>query len=375
MPRQQHGGKPRDPLWENVRYVAATVVLVGHAITPLRDQFPFMHWLYNATWQLGVPAFAFISGRFSTALPLTARAAGRVITGIAIPYAAFSLLTSLQLWILNGDWDFFVAEPVATLWFLLALIIWKVVLPYAVAVRYPLAWSVAAALAVGFAEDIGFEFAASQTITFFPFFYLGHLMAREQRLADAVNAVPRWAAALVTAALAGGAWLVDDRLEPVWLAMKRPYSADSYDLVWGLPVRAAVLLWGAVAVLALIRLVPRGHVPVLTSLGTAGLYIYLLHPLVLRQFHHVDFFARMDTGAEAAAVLAVALAATVVLGSRPVQWLARPFVQPRAAWLLRPAPGPAEQERTPAAPREPALVAPSGSGPAAPATPSDRENW
>ncbi|WP_052852503.1 acyltransferase family protein [Streptomyces avicenniae] len=342
MLRQRHKtagptGTPRDPLWENVRYISATVVLVGHAITPLRDDFAAMHWLYNATWQLGVPAFALISGRFSTALPLTGRTAGRLLTGIGLPYLAISLLTSLQIWLLGGEWNFFVAEPVATLWFLLSLIFWKAALPYVVVLRHPLLLSVAAALLVGFAEDIGFAFSASQTITFFPFFFLGHLLRdRDGRLATAVAAVPRGAAAVVSAALAGGAWLVNDRLEPVWLAMKRPYSEESFALVWGVPVRAAVLLWGAVAALALLRLVPRRHVPLMTSLGTAGMFIYVLHPLVLRQLYHVDFFARIDTGAEAAAVLAAALAATVVLGSRPVQALTRPFVQPRGRWLLRP---------------------------------------
>ncbi|WP_158674698.1 acyltransferase family protein [Streptomyces hoynatensis] len=327
--------KPRDPLWENVRYVSATCVLIGHFITPLRDQYAGMHWLYNATWHLGVPAFALISGRFSSALPLTARSAQRLIQGILLPYLAVSLLTSLQIWLLGGSWNFFVVEPVATLWFLLSLIFWKIALPYAVTLRHPLTVSVLAALAVGFAEDVGFAFSASQTVTFFPFFYIGYLIGQGGWQRRAVEAVPRWAAACVTVALFGGAWLADDRLEPVWLAMKRPYSQDSYDLMWGVPVRAAVLVWGVLATVALIRLVPRRRVPFMTTLGTAGLYIYVLHPLVLRQLYHVDFFRHLNTSTEAVEWLLVAIITAALLGSPPVQMIARPFVQPRARWLFR----------------------------------------
>ncbi|MFI7278059.1 acyltransferase family protein [Streptomyces sp. NPDC049879] len=375
MLRQQRdiagpAAKPRDPQWENVRYIAAATVLVGHAITPLRDQFPFMHWLYNASWQLGVPAFALISGRFSSALPLTGRAAGRLVTGIALPYVAVSLVTSIQLWAIDREWHFSLVEPAATLWFLLSLIFWKMALPYVVTLRWPLAISVLLALTVGFAEDIGYPFSASQTITFFPFFYLGHLLREREGFAAAVAAVPRWAAALVTAALAGGAWLLNDRLSPEWLAMKRPYSAEDFAFARGVPIRAAILLWGVIAVLALVRLVPRRHVPLMTSLGTAGMYIYILHPLVLTHFHNIDFFARIDTDAEALAVLAVAVASTVVLGSRPVQALTRPLVQPRGRWLLRPPerlPDAADgRGGTPPPPRSPAAspAAPQGAGPA-----------
>ncbi|MFR9726068.1 acyltransferase family protein [Streptomyces sp. MS19] len=351
-----------------MRYIAATTVLVGHAITPLRDQFPYMHWLYNASWQLGVPAFALISGRFSPALPLTGRAAGRLVTGIAFPFVAFSLVTSVQRWALDGVWYFSLVEPAATLWFLLSLLFWKMALPYVVTLRYPLVLSVVLALAVGFADDIAYPFSAAQTIAFFPFFYLGHLLRERPEFAAAVAAVPRWAAALVTTALAGGVWLLDDTLSPEWPAMRQPYSAEDFPYALGVPIRAAVLLWGVIAVIALIRLVPRRHVPLMTSLGTAGMYLYVLHPLVLTYFHHIDFFARIDTDAEALAVLAVAIASTVVLGSRPVQALTRPLVQPRGRWLLRPPerlPDAAESRgRTPPPPRSPAAspAAPPRSG-------------
>ncbi|MBB0246862.1 hypothetical protein FNQ90_22750, partial [Streptomyces alkaliphilus] len=313
--------------------MAATVVLVGHAITPLKD-FAGFAWLHTATWALGVPLLALVSGRFSTADPLTGRHARQLVQTVFIPYAAFSLLHTLQIWILRDTVHFFVVNPVPTLWFLLSLLFWRAALPYLAALRFPFTLSVVAAVVVGLVEEVGFSYSASQTVTFLPFFLLGWRIGQGGWHLRAMERIPRSVAAVGTVVPFVGIGLLGDAVDRAWLAMSRPYIRDGLEFTQGVPVRLLALAWGVGAAVCMLRLVPRGRVPFITHLGSGGFYIYLIHPLILRQLYHVDFFSRIDTTAKALLFLVACLAAAALLASPPVRFLARPFVQPRASSLL-----------------------------------------
>lgn len=130
--------EPRDPLWENVRRVSATCVLAGHFITPLRDHNPVTHWLHNATWRPGVPAFALMSGRYGTGVPL--------------PCATVSPATSAQLGCSTAPGTPSARNRCRPCGFRSRCFSRRLALPCAVTLRHPLLLSVPAALAVGLAE-------------------------------------------------------------------------------------------------------------------------------------------------------------------------------------------------------------------------------
>ena len=64
----------------------------------------------------------------------------RVITDIILPYVIFEALWTLTKWLVEGETTPNPTQPSWTLWFLLALGIFRLVLPYLALLRWPLLW-------------------------------------------------------------------------------------------------------------------------------------------------------------------------------------------------------------------------------------------
>jgi fucose 4-O-acetylase-like acetyltransferase len=327
--------KSRDPWWDNVRYVSGTLVVVGHSIEPLRD-FEGPLWLWMVSWALRLPVFVMVCGYFSSAGPLNARETRRIIESIAFPYIFFSALQTLQVKWLSGEWKIYLGLPKWALWFLLSLIVWRVLLPYVTALRFPFTTTVLASLAIGYFSEFGGEFSASRTVAFFPFFVLGWKI-KQGLFAGLFNA--RWTrkVSLSVLLLSGAvAWIVRHDVRIGWTTMAGPYEtqAEVFGTPWAWVFRATLLAWGIVVGLSLINLVPRRRIPVVTYLGAGGMYIYLLHPLILRPLREYGVFDRIDHKAEQVVVVLAAVVLAAILASPPIRSLAKPLVQPNMPWLF-----------------------------------------
>ncbi|WP_159037333.1 acyltransferase family protein [Streptomyces specialis] len=330
--------KSRDPHWDNLRYISGTLVVFGHMTDTIMDR-DGLRWLQIATWALRVPVFVMVAGYFSRADALTAREARRLIESILVPYLAIGFLHTLEQRYYWGDWNFQIAHPPWALWFMLSLVFWRVGLPYLAQLRHPLAFSVVAALAVGYLSDFGDFLSLSRTVCFLPFFLLGWKL-RQGLFAEALRAAwSRWAALAVIACTCVAAWFWRHDVPFSWLRMSKPYDATyGLPLVGDWVIRGGVLCCGMVIALAFVRLVPRRKLPLITYLGAGGLYIYLLHPLVLRPVLLEWGMDWVGPWYEQALIPLAAIALTVVLGSAPVRKLTRPVVQPSLDWLFRPQP-------------------------------------
>ncbi|WP_130797629.1 MULTISPECIES: acyltransferase family protein [Streptomyces] len=340
--------KSRDPWWDNVRYTSGTLVVVGHTIEPLRDMDGPL-WLWMVTWALRLPVFVMVCGYFSSAGPLNLRESRRILESIALPYIFFSILQTLQVRWLEGEWKIYLGLPKWTLWFLLSLIVWRVALPYVVALRYPFTMTVAASLAIGYFNEFGAEFSASRTVALFPFFVLGWKI-KEGLFAGLFER--RWTRGLSVGLLLGSgvvAWLVRHDVRIGWTTMAAPYEsqAEFFGTYWAWVFRATLLAWGIVMGLSLINLVPRRRIPVVTYLGAGGMYIYLLHPLVLRPLRETGIFERVDQRSEQLLIILAAVVLAALLASPPVRLLAKPVVQPSVSWLFSRAVRDASAKRPP----------------------------
>ncbi|MGW0826170.1 acyltransferase family protein [Streptomyces sp. NPDC002845] len=328
-----------------MRYLAGTLVVVGHAVTPFMNLDGIL-WIYIATWAMRLPAFAMIAGYFSPATPLSARQARRLVESVLVPYIIFSLLHTLQVRVLRGGWHFFIVDPVPTLWFLLSLIFWRAALPYVVQLRFPFTISALAALLVGFVEGIDFSYSASQTVTFFPFFLVGWKISQGGWLKYFIESAPKSLCVSLTVAPFVGMWYLKEHIERSWLSMSRPYySEKNLDLMWAVPFRFMALAWGVIGAVSLIRIIPPKKIPVITYLGAGGLYMYLIHPLVLRQLYWFDFYEGLGGMFDAMTVFVGAVLSAALMASRPVRKITRPLVQPRLPWIFSPPESPRENER------------------------------
>lgn len=334
--------KRRVPLWDNARFACIVLVVLGHAVQRLTYGSDVALGLYLVIYAFHMSAFAIISGYFSKGDAPSKRQMARVLTDIVLPYLIFETLWTLTKWLVEGRANPDPARPSWTLWFLLALAIFRLVLPYLALLRWPLVWTVAISVAAGYSADIDATFSLSRTLGLLPFFTLGwwlahHDIVRRYRLLQRRRVWVR-AAALALFALAGFvAWYFVDLWRTVDLRAWLFYDASYADLGgpwWSGAVRLALMAIALVLSVAFFALVPRGTYR-WTHFGQYTMYVYLLHSFVLYPFRETDILRDAEpTWLWLPAVIAGSVLIALALATKPVRRVFRPLVEPRPRWLF-----------------------------------------
>ncbi|GHF06824.1 acyltransferase family protein [Pseudolysinimonas yzui] len=334
----------RIPLWDNARFGCIVLVVMGHAIQRQTLDSDNALTLYLFIYAFHMPAFAIISGYFSKASPPGTRQMRRIITDFVLPYVIFEAIWGLVQFLVEGYPAFNPTEPSWTLWFLLALAIFRLVLPYLVLLRWPLAWAALLSVGVGYLANVDSTFSLSRAIGILPFFVLGWQLRQWKvidRWRDLGAAVWGWRA-LAVAVFAG--WLVVVALHvPTFreFGLKHWFFYDDSYLDLGEPVWWAGLLRLGLIVLAVVlsaaffALIPRRET-FFSAFGQATMYVYLLHSFVLYPLRESGVLR--DDHASATWLLTMIFASTAIaiaLSSPVVRRLFRPLVEPKPRWLFR----------------------------------------
>lgn len=334
MTGRMESATEREPGWDNARWIAATLIVLHHLTTDLISHHATSEILDFAAWGMRVPVFCILAGYFSTAEQLTPRQLRRLIESLLVPYVIFGLLHTLVLLLRGDGLRLHTVVPAWATWFLLSLLFWRIALPYLARLRYPLLCSVIVALLAGYIDKIDNVYSASRTFVWLPLFLIGWKLRQgwAQRLLAGRRSLV--AAIVIIAADLMIAIGFHDQLERSWLRTDAPYPDDWSPLVaWA--IRLGMLVTAAAVALSVLRLVPKRRIPLISYLGSGGLFIYLLHPLVLRLIGG-GLESRLDGWWALPVSLAISLVIAAVLGSPPVRALTTPIVRPRLRWLFRP---------------------------------------
>ncbi|WP_460110762.1 acyltransferase family protein [Streptomyces sp. YKOK-J1] len=339
----------RNPWWDNTRFVSAALIVVLHTMGSIMDRYGALHAFHVAAWAFRVPAFVVLAGVFSSAGPLGPRHLRTLLRSIVLPALLFSVLFSVESYALGSPFTLHITQLPWTLWFLMSLFFWRLLLPLVAQLRHPLAVTTAVALAVGYVEEFGLQFSASRTLVYMPLFYFGWRLGQGMfsKWFESRWSLPVAAAGVVAAGLAAWRWHRD--IQGTWLSMRHAYKADTalgMEGAW--LVRLAVLASAATLVLCLLRLMPKRRLPLVSALGAGGFTVYLLHPLVILPLREKGLIERADTKPELIALLLGGVLLTALLASAPVRRLAQPLTRPPVGWLLAPDPA---SPVTPAQPR------------------------
>jgi fucose 4-O-acetylase-like acetyltransferase len=334
----------RIPLWDNARFGCIVLVVMGHAIQRQALDSDNALTLYLFFYAFHMPAFAIISGYFSKASPPGTRQMRRLLTDFVIPYVIFETIWSLVQFLVEDRPVFNPTEPSWTLWFLLAIALFRLVLPYLVLVRWPLAWAVLLSVGVGYLANVDSTFSLSRAIGILPFFVLGWQL-RQWRLVDRWRdlgaAVWGWRA--VALALFG-VWLAvvavniqafrDFDLR-FWFFYDDSYQALGEPVWWAGLLRLGLILLAVVLSAAFFVLVPRRET-FFSAFGQATMYAYLLHSFVLYPLRESGVLR--DDHASATWLLTMvfaSMAIAIILSSPVVRRVFRPLIEPKPNWLFR----------------------------------------
>ncbi|WP_227000644.1 acyltransferase family protein [Protaetiibacter intestinalis] len=334
----------RVPFWDNARFACIVLVVMGHAIQRQTADSDNALTLYLFIYAFHMPAFAIVSGFFSKATPPGLRQMRRVVTDILLPYLIMQTIWSLVQWLVEGKNVFNPTEPHWTLWFLLALAIFRIVLPYLALLRWPLVWAVAFSVTIGYFANVDSTFSLSRAIGILPFFVLGWrlrhwgLVDRWRRLGTGavwgarVAAIGVFAAWLAVVALNVQAFRAFDLR--YWFFYDDSYQALGEPTWWAGLLRLGLIALAVLLSAAFFVLVPRRRT-FFTTFGQATMYVYLLHSFVLYPIRESGVLRDDHSSAVWLLTMVFAsLAISVALSSPWVRKVFRPLIEPKPRWLL-----------------------------------------
>ncbi|WP_258060219.1 acyltransferase family protein [Rathayibacter rathayi] len=340
----------RVPLWDNARFLCVTLVVVGYGIQRLTAHSDTSLIVYLTIYAFHMPAFAIISGYFSQGGAPSARVMRRVLTDILLPYLIMETIWTLVQFLVEGKQEFNPTTPSWTLWFLLALGIFRLVLPSLALLRWPLLISVVLAVGVSYYDNSDSTFSLARAIGILPFFVfgwrirgfaLGGRCVVERWLAQPparvlgtrIAAVLLFAVAAVVMTVNIEAFRAADLR--FWFFYDRPYDALGETQWWAGLVRLTLMAAAVVLSLALFALVPRRRTP-LTAWGQSTMYVYLLHSFVLYPLRESGVLSHTESMLALVLMVLFCIGVSIALSLGWTRSVFHRLVQPRAAWLFAP---------------------------------------
>jgi fucose 4-O-acetylase-like acetyltransferase len=347
LPSPATGGvaraRRRVAFWDNARFACIVLVVLGHAVQRLTYDSDIALGLYLLIYAFHMPAFAIISGYFSKSDSPTRTQMARVVTDILLPYVIFEGLWSLTKLLVEGRASANLTEPSWTLWFLLALGIFRLVLPYLALLRWPLLWTVAISIGAGYVPNVDSTFSLSRTLGLLPFFALGWWV-REHDLVARFGLLARrpwWilvAGIALFAAAGWAAWFFVDGWREMnlreWLFYDQNYAAIGGTQWWAGGLRLVLMAVALVLSAAFFALLPR-EAHWWTHFGQYTMYVYLLHSFVLYPFRESGLLRHAEpTWIWLPLVVVGSVLIALGLATRPVRAVFRPLIEPRPSWLF-----------------------------------------
>lgn len=330
--------KQRDPFFDNARFLLVFLVVLGHFIAPIRSDYTFLKEANNFIGLFRMPALILITGYFAKSLNKPGFIE-KITKKILVPYLIFQFFTGFYYYHLYGyttlNVDFL--TPQYTLWFMLSLFIWNMLLFIFTKIKYPLFFAILTGVLIGYSDNAGHFLTIQRTFTLFPFFLIGFYLKKEHfdllkipkvKIISAVGLVFVWLAFNN---------LFDPSEAERWVSGNFSYNAMGYirfDIgLLQLIVYALSLIGG----LAFLTFVPKKKT-FFTSLGTKTAYIYILHAFIIRTFYEYYFTDLLENSTWQIYMIPLyVFILMIILASKPIVLLMRPFIEGRIVdYMMKP---------------------------------------
>lgn len=266
----------RDAALDNLKGLLIISVVYVHIYDMLGQKTPLLFTIRTIVLAVQMPLFLFLCGYFGKHAEKRRDAAW---AEYLIPFLVFNTLYYLVRAGQEPGMQYALFRPLNMYWFLLTLLIIRVLMPELLRVRWLLPISLAVALLVGGDPYIGRDLSLSRTICFLPFYLLGYYCTPEQM--QRIRKIPlpiAWCGAGVGAFLA--LWMTD--VLPTKKGSSHPFQlVNSYArqglTPWaGMEFRLAMYLAAPLLGILLLRIVCSKH-GLLTSIGKGSMTVYMLH--------------------------------------------------------------------------------------------------
>ena len=266
----------RDYLFDNYKVFLIFLVVVGHFIGPSVGCNIFLRLLKWVIVAFHMPAFIFISGYFSKRdLPLLT-----IIQRLAIPYVAYEIIYYLwYTFVTHKETGLHLLKPKFTLWYLLALFLWKVVTPYIKKIPCHMILAILAGILIGFSNMEDNFLTIPRALVYYPFYLAGTSFDRKT--------ITKWRSKKGTVISLGCLLLLIAMLCYIGFKKFAPmqifYGRYNYvfmkqGMLEGVLWRLVLYIVGFGMTFSFMVLMPERKLPV-SYIGTRTMAIYLFHGL------------------------------------------------------------------------------------------------
>ena len=323
----------RNSFFDNAKVLLIFLVVFGHIIQPFVEDSGGMNTLYTWIYTFHMPAFILLSGFF-------AKGSGNkeyilnLVKKLLIPYLIFQILyTAYYFFIGKAGWQADIFYPHWSLWFLLSLFSWHILLYWFKKIPAALSISIAVmiGLIVGYFGEIGHTFSLSRTFVFFPFFLIGFWLTEKQVMWVKHKAVKISSVVF----MAGLAFVINylPKINSGWLLASKSYG-DLGMADFGGIARLLVYVTAAMMVVCILAWVPKKNLGWITTLGRRTLYVYLLHGFFVQYFRQHDLFA-VNSVIDVLGLATIAALIVVILSSKPILGLSQPLIEVKASIMKK----------------------------------------
>lgn len=327
----------RDPFFDNAKFLAIVLVVVGHSITALRDV-RFAHALYLFVYTFHMPVFIVITGYFSRNFTFSGGKARKLITNLGVPYVVFETAYSVYHWAVgSAPLQISLLDPYFMTWFLMALFLWRLSTPVWQQIRWPLAVAVLISLLSGMNQLPG-QLEMNRTLGLLPFYVLGltlkpeHFELLKRPRARVFGVLTMVFGFLFTF------FVADRNMTTEWIYWRSGNPTLHVNNLTGSAMRLALLLAATVLVAAFLTLVPRRETWY-TSLGAATLYAYLLHGFFIKLMDYMNWYDQLSflhTIPGVLVTMAIGAVLATLLCTRPVRKVTHWAMEPDMSWAFVP---------------------------------------
>jgi fucose 4-O-acetylase-like acetyltransferase len=322
--------KNRDSYFDNAKFFLILLVVFGHIIRSFIDDSPMIMNIYKFVYTFHMPAFILISGYFAKGFRKKGYVS-KITKKLILPYLIFQGIYSVYYFFIEKQGSIVLdpLDPHWSLWFLISLFFWNVLL--FVVTKLPTKWALvlafSAGLAVGYFEIISNYLSLSRTFVFFPLFLVGFYLKREHF--TFITKVPVRGISLTLLTITFIMYF-NLNFDYEWLFGSKSYSHFGEPSVLSAVIRLGFYCLTLITSISFLALIPKSHA-FYTEWGTRTFYVYLLHGFIIQYMRNSELLDWMKDYQSLSLIIILSILLTSTLSTKVVKALTQPFIELRAS--------------------------------------------
>ena len=320
----------RDSYFDNAKVFLILLVVFGHIIRSFIDDSQIFMNIYKFLYTFHMPAFILISGYFAKGF----RKKGYVLKiakKLILPYLIFQGIYSVYYFFIENQSSMVLnpLDPHWSLWFLVSLFFWNVLLFVVtkLSTRWALFLAFSVGLMVGYIDFISNYLSLSRTFVFFPLFLIGYYLKKEHFVIFTKAPVRGISIFLLIVTFISYFYLEFDY---EWLFGSKSYSHFGEPSIMSAITRLGFYALTIITSISFLSLIPRNY-SFYTEWGTRTFYVYLLHGFIIQYIRNSELLDWMKDYQSLTFMIVLSILLTSTLSTNFVKAVTQPLIELQAS--------------------------------------------